>query len=118
MASGGGGAGTVIEPACSSEASWGACTPPSCPVGWTDAGTISFQMTAGNVAGVWGKYSRYCSTTTTYKLIEPACSNAGGFGCVPPVCPIGWTDLNIISIYGSAASNGGVFRKDYRHCIK
>lgn len=76
-------------------------------------------MTAGNNGGVWGKYSRYCTNNTSYKLIELSCANAFNTGsCTPPTCPIGWIDLNVISGYASAASSGGDFYRYYRYCLK
>lgn len=111
------GGSTVVEPTCFYQPGWN-CTPPSCPVGWTDSGVTSSDVTAAYSGVSFYRVYRHCNSSIALTLIEPSCSYPSGWSCIPPACPTGWTDLTILSQYVSAAYSGVNFYKYYRHCIQ
>ncbi len=110
------------------------CTPPSCPVGWTDLGN-STETTSGGYMGVnggmyWssGNVIKTCSkdAASTFELKCGWNTNSTTMGtCTPSACPAGYTDVNISSSEATNAFYNGWSGNVYagtgnsiRHCYK
>jgi len=97
----------------------GACSPGSCPIGWTELGQSSEITTNSNSVSA-GYYSRHCEAPVGGgQLLELRCSEDNYLtgACSPGSCPSGWTEVGQSS---AITANSNSISAGYysRHCFK
>jgi prepilin-type N-terminal cleavage/methylation domain-containing protein len=121
--------GTTISLSCAWGAAFapGSCAPPACPGGWTDLGTNDTTSSIGMngaTANMVGTSFRNCYSSQKFDTALPACSwstTSTVTSCIPPACPVGWSNLgtgNAASGIGMNGATANIVGTSQRFCIK